>query len=76
MALCSTTNGGAAGTKGNPSMSEDNYCWCKMTGPLAGPWVFRGPDNSHAACLAYCAMNCAESIQSNSIIRTAVLSLL
>jgi len=75
---CSDT-GGTNAVKGNPSETSGGSCWCKMTTPRAGAWVyysaFNGVLGPASACGMACSSACANHVQSNSNFRAAVLSL-
>jgi hypothetical protein len=72
--LCA--NGGTTtttGERGTPGGSGGRHCWCRMTAPRVGAWVFRISDGSASNCSANCAYNCAGNLRSNGNFRAAVL---
>jgi hypothetical protein len=75
--FCSDTSGTYAQT-GNPKLyySSDSVtknCWCRMTTPAIGPWVFRHAHGSGADCHTGCALGCAYDVAGNASFRAAVL---
>ncbi|MDR1071798.1 MAG: hypothetical protein LBL21_04105 [Rickettsiales bacterium] len=56
MAMCSPSSSSAGS---NPSISEGGYCWCKMTSPKTGAWVYNGQYDELKNCLNYCGGRCA-----------------
>ena len=54
--------------------SERNgqYCWCKMTHPVASLWVFDYDRGSRASCASDCAANCGISAQNYSALRVGL----
>ena len=69
---CSSTNGTYA-NPGNPSTTNGEYCWCKMTSPRAGSWIFYGYWSHALYCSIYCADYCAYVVLHYSDFRGAVL---
>ncbi|MDR1071409.1 MAG: hypothetical protein LBL21_02080 [Rickettsiales bacterium] len=72
LGVCSTSAGTPA-VKGNPSMEGGIYCWCKMTSPRVGAWVFRVSLGSNAECNSQCAMYC-DHLYFNAAFREAILA--
>jgi hypothetical protein len=75
--FCSDTSGTHAQT-GNPKLygtseSVTVNCWCRMTTPALGLWVFRATYASHANCAGYCATDCAGRVSHEANFRAAVL---
>jgi hypothetical protein len=74
--LCTTTNGTVA-QRGTPSMSDnsdsDVYCWCRMTAPRVGAWVFGNVYDSASPCSSGCAIRCADFVRLGTVFRAAVL---
>ena len=61
---------------GSPSTAIAPYCWCKMTSPRAGRWVYiHNPMASVIECERSCARFCVERIQTNASIRATILAL-
>jgi len=73
--LCSSTDGGSLGIIDNPSTTDGRYCWCKMTSPRAGSWVFRFGGSNASHCSSDCASNCATYVRFISEFRRAALTI-
>jgi hypothetical protein len=72
--LCASTNGTLA-RRGNPSGSGQ-YCWCRMTAPRVGAWVFAYNYSltSYSNCSESCASGgCAGNLRADADFRAAVL---
>jgi len=69
---CSSTSGAWA-NNGNPSTNSGTNCWCKMTSPRAGSWVFDYGGGSTSYCQFNCALNCASNVRYDSGFRGAAL---
>ena len=69
---CSNTSGTHA-NPGNPSTTNGQYCWCKMTSPREGSWFFHYPGVSSSNCSEYCASNCVANIHNTQRVRKAFL---
>jgi len=73
-----TVNGQAACTAGSAPTSatlNGTSCWCRMSGPFAGSWVFAWSYTA-SFCAHSCASNCAYCVRNgsvNSCTRGAVL---
>ena len=73
--MCSKTSG-TSGKTGNPSNTEGQYCWCKMTGwtpkggteaPAASLWVFDYTVSKASVCAGNCARHCGEDVRYYSV---------
>jgi hypothetical protein len=69
------TNEGVYAVRGTPAGTSGQYCWCRMTEPRVGAWVFRNDYDSASYCSTDCAGNCADYVRSNADLRAAVLGL-
>ena len=38
------------------------YCWCKLTHPVASRWVFLGANGSVASCVSNCVSGCTKRV--------------
>jgi len=76
ISACSTTSG-TFGTAidGSPSTDDGSRCWCMMTAPRGGRWVFDNVIGATAGCAQLCAYFCAFYVQHNTSFRAAVLAL-
>jgi hypothetical protein len=71
--FCSTSFGTYT-FAGNPVKNYGYYCWCRMTKPKIGRWVFQHAYESDELCHAYCAMNCGDHISRIAAFRKSVLT--
>jgi hypothetical protein len=71
VSLCSL-NSGTFAQRGTPTESGQ-YCWCRMTAPRVGAWVFGDDIGSASNCSANCAAHCAFYVRNNAAFRAAVL---
>jgi hypothetical protein len=53
---------------------SDVYCWCRMTTPRVGAWVFLGVGLSASNCSTGCANDCADSVRDYRGFRAAVVA--
>ena len=76
MVMCSTESG-TSGTAiaGSPSIWNGINCWCAMTSPRAGRWVFMHAYGTAADCAINCAFYCGSRVRSFSTYRAAILAL-
>jgi hypothetical protein len=65
-------NKGTYATRGTPTGSGKN-CWCRMTEPREGAWVFKFGYDTASYCSTYCAYACADDIKNKAGFRAAVL---
>ena len=76
ISACSSTSGTSANAiSGNPSTTDGRFCWCKMTAPRAGRWVFHADSGLAGNCAEGCAFGCANYVRYDSSVRAAVLAL-
>jgi hypothetical protein len=55
---CASNAGSYEGATGTPTGSDYGYCWCKMTYPVLGNWVYLG--SMADSCQGGCAKRCAQ----------------
>ena len=61
-----------AGLKGKDADGNDRiHCWCRMTHPAYSRWVFVH-SGSVSTCMANCALNCSERVQSYAACRSGL----
>ena len=73
MAMCSTTNG-VINIAGNPSMEAGPGCWCQMTDPVIGRWIFGHWYATNIDCWSRCTTHCSGTVFHNVTFRNAVLT--
>jgi len=72
--VCATNSGTYAQT-GTPGGSGGTNCWCRMTSPRAGSWVFRGDYDDASFCADACTEDCLGAIAYGvDDFRTAILN--
>jgi hypothetical protein len=60
-----------------PSWGWGLNCWCRMTEPVVGSWVFRNSFPNQLECQINCALGCATCVRDGTNIsctRTALLA--
>jgi hypothetical protein len=71
--VCATNNGVSGKKGGAPTGDDGRYCYCRMTAPREGTWVFLSAFGSATNCSSYCANDCANDVQGDANFRAAVL---
>ena len=74
-AWCHDTDSGAGPLEHN---LDGTHCWCRMTEPYVGPWVFLATTGSALDCVQSCAALCSDCGQTgptNFCTRGALLAL-
>ena len=76
LAMCSVTTG-TRGQRGNPDQTWSSAvmsCWCRMTYPRVGAWIFHATHSTHHNCRHFCTTDCQVAIMYLPASRAAILA--
>ena len=68
----SSTGDYSIGIMANGGENNGQYCWCKMTHPMASRWVFRGDAKTAADCRSNCTYHCAFYTKTEEVLRNGL----